>query len=107
MKTCLVAVASFVLGIFGTYFYFSYIFAAMTQHSTQGDVHRDAALVEHLALGNHDHVREVLLLSLCANREYLREQSESLLWQDRGVSDRFIESTSQHCVNEGNPPISS
>ena len=75
-----------------------YSYVSMTQITTQANVETEAALIELLDIGNYDQVKDILLLSLCSNRDYLEDQSSTLLWPDKEMSDRFIESTSHHCM---------
>ena len=99
MKYVVIAVCSFALGIVISFVYFNVAFASMAQSTTQAKIHHDAALIEHLDVGHTAHVRDILAISLCSNRDYLDEYSESIFWQDKEVSDRFLANTAQHCGN--------
>ena len=97
MKIIVTAILSFLTGVGVTYFIALYSYVALAQQTTQAKVLTESALIEFLELENYNQVKEILNLSLCANRDYLREESDSFFWRDKAMSNRFLESTSMHC----------
>ena len=82
MKILGTAILAFLLGVGVTYGVAMYTMSSVAQMTAQTTVQRESALVDFLETGNYDHVKDILVLSICANRDYLEEQSQTIFWND-------------------------
>ena len=91
MKTILVSVASFLCGVAVTYAVLTYGFATLVQLDHQADIIGSVSLIEHLKLGNSEHVAEILMITVDCARKSLESQKTDLFWTDDDATANAIE----------------